>query len=567
MARAPHNTETVVREYLEQERMTKAPEQNANDFFEFFCPYVLLRDRSLSEEELTNGVIGNGGDGGIDSVYVFVNDVLIVEDTNLAAVRNAPRVEVEIIQSKLERSFREDTLNRLVAVTDALFALNITADDFEDAYNADVRAAFALFRQTYRSLLRNAPTLSIRYRYVTVRPPNDISAALTRRCDALRNAALERFPDAEVYVELIGAAELWDQIIRRPVEVKTLVTQRSSSGRHGYICLAALNSMNEFLRDEQGHVLQRIFEENVRDWQGFTSVNVSISQELDDGAQREFWWLNNGITILCTDFQNDDNLLSITNPQIVNGLQTCKEITQYFDNLNQDEILQEARSVLVKIIRSDDDDTRDRIIRATNSQNSVSIAMLRATDSFQRIIEEYLLPRELYYERRKNFHANRGRPIRKLVSLTFMTQAVLTFFEFSPDEARARPSDPLKREEDYRALFDPEIPIDAFYKAVKICRDVELYLKDEKDLVAKEINNLRFYVALVAGWMLANQPDLNAQTTSEIDLHGADNALYERAFNFVYAAYRRVGGDDDAVKSPKLKNALLRKAQRVGLGP
>lgn len=565
MARAPHNTETIVREFLAQEKQVKAPEETENDFFEFYSPYLLLQDHRLSDEELRDGIVGAGGDGGVDSFFLFVNDILVTEDTNFNSLRGAPNVEIVIIQSKLERRFAEDTLNRLAESSRAMLALNVANDDFDDVYNEDIRSKFSLFRETYRRLLRNAPILKIRYFYTTVRPPNDISPGVEARRRALRAAAKERFPDAEVQVELLGAAEVWERIIRRPQEVRTLTTERASSGRQGYICLVALGHLNTFLRNNDGSVTQDIFEENVRDWQGLTGVNFGISEELSSGGDREFWWLNNGVTVLCTEFQNDDNLLSITNPQIVNGLQTCREITSYFDRADNDDSGQETRSVLVKVIRSEDDETRDRIIRATNSQNSVSVSMLRATDPFQRQLEEYFAPRDLFYERRKNYYANRGRPSRKLVSLTFMTQAALTFLENRPDDARARPSNPLKKEEEYRQLFDPETPLEIFFKAARICRDSEIYLKGRGDLSAKETNNLRFYVAMVAGWMAVDEPRLSTANISQIDLSEIDENLFERAYNFVVNSYRRLGAGDDVVKGARFKAVLRRKAQRTGL--
>ena len=94
MARPPHNSEIIVREYVEQERAAKAPDLRINEFFEIITPTILLRDRALSDEEIQEGVIGSGGDGGIDSLYVFVDDVLVSEDTNLNIAKHGARVEV-----------------------------------------------------------------------------------------------------------------------------------------------------------------------------------------------------------------------------------------------------------------------------------------------------------------------------------------------------------------------------------------------------------------------------------------------------------------------------------------
>lgn len=562
MARQPHNSQTILREYVEQQRVERAPDTAFNGFFEFFTPFLLLRDRSLSDDEIEAGSIGGGGDGGIDSMYIFVDDVLVAEDTDLAIAKPGAKVEVEIIQSKTERAFTEDGINRWIAVTAALFSLNACASDLADVYNSDVRAAFQLFRATYRTLLRKAPTLSISYRYATFRPPNEISAGLAARVEALRATALERFPDAAVEVELLGAADLWDRIIHQPRHVRTLVTERASSGRSGYICLVSLAHADSFLRDEGGKAAHNIFDENVRDWQGLTAVNAKIAGELGDGGARDFWWLNNGVTVICTEYRNDDNILTITNPQIVNGLQTCKEIVQHFDPLTSEQRQEDSRSVLVKVIRVNDDDTRDRVIRATNSQNPVSVAMLRATDPFQRAIEQYLLARELYYERRKNYYSNRGRPSTKIVSLTFLAQSVLTLFLFRPDDARARPSNPLKRDIEYRELFSDAHPLNAFYVSAYLCRFVELYLRRELGLPAKEVNNLRFYVAMVVAWQLRETVDLNAIEVAHIDVDDVSAEAVDEAYQFVRTSYRRLGADDDAVRGSTMKVRLRKRMRR-----
>lgn len=562
MARQPHNSQTILREYVEQQRVERAPDTNFNDFFEFFTPDLLLRDRGLSDDEIESGLIGGGGDGGIDSMYIFVDDVLVAEDTDLAIAKPGAKVEVEIVQSKTERAFTEDGINRWIAVTEALFSLNARFGDLADVYNADIRAAFQLFRATYRALLRKAPTLSISYRYATFRPPNDISAGITARVEALKATALERFPDAAVEVELLGAADLWDRIIHQPRHVRTLITERASSGRSGYICLVSLANTDSFLRDEDGKAAHNIFDENVRDWQGLTAVNAKIAAELGAGGSRDFWWLNNGVTVICTEYRNDDNILTITNPQIVNGLQTCKEIVQHFDPMTQEQREEDDRSVLVKVIRVNDDDTRDRVIRATNSQNPVSVAMLRATDPFQRTIEQYLLSRELYYERRKNYYSNRGRPSTKIVSLTFLAQAVLTLFLFRPDDARARPSNPLKRDTEYKELFNDTHPLNAFYVSAYLCRFVELYLKRELGLAAKEVNNLRFYVAMVVAWQLRETIALDANEVALIDVEDISAEAVDEAYQFVRTSYRRLGGDDDAVRGSTMKARLRTRMRR-----
>lgn len=562
MARPPHNSQTILREHVEAERLEQAPEESFSDYFEFFVPSILLRERNLAADELSDGVVGEGGDGGVDALYVFVDDVLVSEDTDLSVAKNGALVQLHIMQAKTSPNFTEAALNSLIGTSRDLFALGVDEEEFGDVYNADVRAAFARFRATYRSLLRarKAPRLQIIYTYAAIRAPDPLSRGVQRRIEALREAAEERFPDAVSEVHLLGASEIWQRVIARPQEVRSLETQRAATGRNGYVCLVALPDLNDFLRNADREAALSIFDDNVRDWQGLTPVNQKIAEELAEGGDRDFWWLNNGVTVLCSNYQNDDGLISVRDPSIVNGLQTCREIVRAFDRDNVAE--DDERVVLVKVIRVDDEQLRDRIIRATNNQNPVSIAMLRATDPFQRSIEQYLFARELYYERRKNFYKNRGRPKSKIISIGFLAQAVLTLFEFRPDDARARPSNPLSGDEEYSRLFSPETPLNAYFKAAYICRYVELYLKNETGLNAKDTNNLRFYVAVVLCWQALGRADVNQMSLADIDVEDIDGEAVEAAFDFCQRTYVRVDDPDQAARGTDLKRLLRQKMIR-----
>ena len=138
---------------------------------------------------------------------------------------------------------------------------------------------------------------------------------------------------------------------------------------------------------------------------GANPVNNDIRNSLRDTNAPEFWWLNNGITILATDASIVGKEISLEQIQIVNGLQTTESIYRHFQNQpesrNQD-------SVLIKVVQSNDDGIRDAIIRSTNNQTAVEAASLYATDKVQRDIEEILAANGLYYERRKNHYTNQG---------------------------------------------------------------------------------------------------------------------------------------------------------------
>jgi hypothetical protein len=115
---------------------------------------------------------------------------------------------------------------------------------------------------------------------------------------------------------------------------------------------------------------------------------------------------------------------------------------------------------------------RDEIIRAANSQTAVGVFAPRATDPFHRDLETYLHQKSLYYERRKNYHKNRGRQRSRIVTVADTAQAMMAALLFSPDDSRARPSSLVKDDAAYGRVFNPKYPMEAFFKALALLHEI-----------------------------------------------------------------------------------------------
>ena len=79
-----------------------------------------------------------------------------------------------------------------------------------------------------------------------------------------------------------------------------------------------------------GKLLRNIFEANVRDYQGSTEVNQEIHATLGAVTKDEFWWLNNGVTMIAANATHSSKELTIEDPPIDNGLQTSTELYNFF---------------------------------------------------------------------------------------------------------------------------------------------------------------------------------------------------------------------------------------------
>ncbi|MFC0272840.1 hypothetical protein ACFFIX_15515 [Metabacillus herbersteinensis] len=121
----------------------------------------------MSDEELEKGITGSGNDGGCDGLFLFVNDELILDDTPLENIKKNPDVDLYIIQSKFENSFRESAFDKWKSVVDNLFSLDTFKNtDFTKRYNNDVLEFFDRFHNTFLELITKSPKVNFKFIYV-----------------------------------------------------------------------------------------------------------------------------------------------------------------------------------------------------------------------------------------------------------------------------------------------------------------------------------------------------------------------------------------------------------------
>ncbi len=216
------------------------------------------------------------------------------------------------------------------------------------------------------------------------------------------------------------------------------------------------------------------------------------------------------------------------------------------------------RMVMVKIVASEDETVRDKIIKATNSQNAVPPASLRATDKVQRDIEHTLKMGGYYYDRRKNYYKNQGRPAAKIVSIPLLAQAMMSLLRSEPDNARARPSSLIKDNAVYGSLFSEEYPIDCYLVAADLIKRVEVALKTRAVFGAAERNNLRFYCLYWVAVWAAKSKALSAQKIANLK-DSVTDAEIEQAIDRVALEFQHAGGTDKVAKGSEFKDDLIGK--------
>jgi len=244
---------------------------------------------------------------------------LINIEESTPKVKGNIEIELHIIQSKNCESFSEDVIQKFKSSAEDIFNLESNMDDLSKVYNHDLIKHIEVFRDIYWRYLTKVPTISFKYYFAT--RGEDIHPNVKRKVDSLKETIKNYFTTAYFDFEFVTATKLYELSRKKQKDSYTLKLKENpiTTDDGGYICLACLGDYFEFISDDEKQIQKYLFDANVRDYQGTVVVNKEISNSLANEKEYEFWWLNNGITIITDDASVSSKILSLKNPQIVNG--------------------------------------------------------------------------------------------------------------------------------------------------------------------------------------------------------------------------------------------------------
>lgn len=187
---------------------------------------------------------------------------------------------------------------------------------------------------------------------------------------------------------------------------------------------------------------EKLLERNIRRYLGLhgNRVNEGIRATLSSNTPENFYFFNNGITLVCDKFtynalQQGDFQIKVKNLQIVNGGQSCMTILKTAEELEKNgQTLPAQASVLIRLyeLSSDNDDVVLQITHATNSQNPVDLKDLRANDARQQQLEQSIQNLGYSYRRKRMDATTKATDI----TTGAAAEAVLAIWRKAPHQAK-----------------------------------------------------------------------------------------------------------------------------------
>jgi len=225
-----------------------------------------------------------------------------------------------------------------------------------------------------------------------------------------------------------------------------------------------------------------LFRKNVRNFLGRSTCNKAIQKTLEKDPDN-FWYYNNGITILCDEatLNVEKKYIRLVNPQIANGCQTAKSIAKF-----QGDLLGE---VFVRVIEAKSHYFINSITLYQNSSNPVYKRDFKSNDLVQVRLKHELSRRGYYYEIKRGEEYKKVKsetPALKLQyphaeewgSISNETVAkALAAVKLNPATATAKGSETFFDDEDnmYNTLFPEQI---STYNCLAPCMLYDYVIRD-----------------------------------------------------------------------------------------
>lgn len=516
-----NNNKIILSGCIDQFKNQNELTTSESETFELFSLTQITKDSDLAFETIQDSIVDGGNDGGIDSLITIIDDFVPESIEDLEDIRFNKKTTVTIIisQCKKENSFKEATLDKLITTIPELFNLGKTEDELLIRFNSNLVNKGGIAREAWKKCLIGNGNLNIIFNYCANSEIIEINTTFTDKIQQLKTLTLNHFTGANVEYYNYSCEELLklyqtkkNERLQITYKETPLSTSYATHG-FGYVGTVKLGDYKKFLSDEEGKIREDLFESNIRHFQGLVDVNTKIKDSIENANTEDFWWLNNGITIIASEPSLVGTVLSIESVQIVNGLQTSYSIF-----LNHDGNVDDGRSVLVKVIINEDKKTIDHIIASTNSQNPVSPSLLRATDDIQRELELFYSNAGYFYDRRKNYYKNQGKPASRIFSIQNTAQSLEAILFNSPHITRSKPTSLIKDDAAYNRIFSQNRDYKVYLNSCLLHKKVvDLFPLIESRETRSKLSNFKLHLARICASFIVEKSTLTIEDLATIN--------------------------------------------------
>ncbi|MFB5763948.1 AIPR family protein [Paenibacillus medicaginis] len=404
--------------------------------FEHFINRCIINKYTLDRFD-PNDVMTDEGEKGLDGVAIIINDKLVVTKDDVTSIineSNSLEVKFIFIQSKTSESFSGSEIGDFVYGVKAFFESEEKRPKTNEKMETLIEIKDIIYSHSVD--FNESPTLDLFY--VCCGKWNEDNGLQDRINIEIKPFKLSQDFSVVDFLPygsekiILTYKELKKKISRTIIMEKKVSFPKIEGVNQAYLGVVKCKDFVQILKDSDGNMLTNIFEDNVRDFQGYNSVNLEIKETIiNEVDQARFAVLNNGITIMAKTIKVTGDTVELFDYQIVNG---CQSSYVLFEN---EKYINDLSHVVVKVIEVREDVISDRVIFTTNRQTEVKSEAFTSTKHFHKRLQDFYNSIEpqfrLYYERRsKQYDLADNISKNKVVTLTTQISSYISMFLNEP---------------------------------------------------------------------------------------------------------------------------------------
>lgn len=372
----------------------------------------------INEDEITDAITDGHMDGEVDAIYIEERIVHIFTFKYTSKFANT------------KKNYPGSELDQFILTVDQIISGNL-----------DKKTVNTAIWDKYKEVLSLTENGRVDFKIHIVsnklKPVEHARLKLENTIDKFRILHKPFYYDQEDIVSLI----LENKVVKISGGVRFVDTQHFEKSDGNIRTVIGVIGANDLIRlmqsdEDKDKINEDIFNENVRVYRPKHRVNKAIIESALSDSNYQFFYLNNGITILCEDCDYTPNKKSpyvkLKNVQIINGGQTSHSL---FECYRSDPLKLETIEILIRIcIAKKNDPISDLISETSNSQIPIGSRDLHSNDQIQRKIEQELLALGYYYERKPNQFVDKLRA--KRLNNELLGQIYMAYHFDMPSEAK-----------------------------------------------------------------------------------------------------------------------------------
>lgn len=399
----------------------------------------IISNADIQDEDITDG----NDDNGVDSVYIVSNE-------------QGTFINVFNCKSSLTDDFSEKDLKELSNGLEYLFVKS--KKDYSQLENKKIVNKISEIREDKDNILE------VRCFYCVFNGKNKEEKRLLRAIKQIYNYFGKYFktvyPKAKFSLGLISANDLFSIDVTRKETLRGKIINLKYVGDRLISNEIEIINANGRLATVKGSEIAKLietygnclFEKNVRGWMSFRKYNKDILNSCTSIKEADlFWFLNNGITIICENCLPDPkkHILKLTNPQIINGQQTAIVLNKAL----RDGKLRKEVKILLKIYVTEDNDLLLKVAKSTNSQLAVKSRDLVSNNPEQKALQDGFKRKKYFYLKQRGEIKPKMASVKGIFDNFFVAQAVLSTVLAAPSMAHKRQENILFGEPLYQKIF------------------------------------------------------------------------------------------------------------------